>query len=810
VNHAKILVIDDNSATRQIVRLTLENRGHQVIEAASYRAALDRARSETMDLALVDLRLPDGDGIALAGALRQHVGEHVPLLAFSGFVSQTDQARMSSAGFDGIITKPIELASFASIVESHLCAAHDASEPFGAGRRLVVADDDPLQLRLTCFRLERLGFVVEPTRDGRDALEAARRRQPCAIVGDVLMPNLDGFGLALAIREDVSLAGVPVLLVTSSYVEPSDRELARRAGANDLVVRTDEMTELVATLRALLEDPPQGAPVDPVADHVARDHALRIVQQLERQLRLNSGLAQRCASLASQLAVLSGISDTVIEKLDVNAALDEALTACFDAGGIQWGALALFGEGTDLTIRRLPGTAPLRESDLGATLEDRAMLREIVACNEATVVRLASTERALVLPLVHRSRALGALVVVFEERLLRSDDWRAFANGIASQITHGIALAREFQDKVRAENVAKGQSALLAAVLDGAPDLVMQLDRDGRILFVNRAIPGFERTEVIGTDWDSYVPYEQRHILRAALERVLESGIAVTYESQGIEADGETLAYSSRIGPIRIDGEVAGAVVVARDVTSEKERAERLIASDRMASLGTLALGVGHEMKNPLGAVLANLEVVSAELESAGASAELRAALDDAREAATRVRTVIRDLDTFGRPNDTRAGPVDVQHVLESSVRMAWSQIRDRARLVREYGNPPPAYANDTRLGQVFLNLLVNAAQAIPEGESDRHEIRIRTSCNADGQILVAITDTGHGIASDVKERIFTPFVTTKPPGFGTGLGLATCRRLVNEFGGEIGFDSETVRGTVFWVVLPRAVEPSE
>src|SRR5205085_8672305 len=119
-----------------------------------------------------------------------------------------------------------------------------AGDQFGAGKRLIVADDDPLQLKLARFRLGRFGFDVEIVPDGAAALDAIRRRKPDAVVSDVMMPEVDGFQLAMALRQDPALRELPLLLVTSSYVDSSDRDLARRAGANDLVVRTPELAEL--------------------------------------------------------------------------------------------------------------------------------------------------------------------------------------------------------------------------------------------------------------------------------------------------------------------------------------------------------------------------------------------------------------------------------------------------------------------------------------------------------------------------------------------------------------------------------------
>jgi CheY-like chemotaxis protein/anti-sigma regulatory factor (Ser/Thr protein kinase) len=147
---------------------------------------------------------------------------------------------------------------------------------------------------------------------------------------------------------------------------------------------------------------------------------------------------------------------------------------------------------------------------------------------------------------------------------------------------------------------------------------------------------------------------------------------------------------------------------------------------------------------------------------------------------------------------------VDVKATMESSVGMAWNEIRHRARLIKEYGAVPPVEANEARLGQVFLNLLVNAAQALPEGNADRSEIRIRTRLDG-AWVIIEVSDTGAGIPPENINRIFDAFFTTKAVGAGTGLGLAICQRIVTDMGGTLTVESKVGSGTTFRVALPVA-----
>jgi len=181
---------------------------------------------------------------------------------------------------------------------------------------------------------------------------------------------------------------------------------------------------------------------------------------------------------------------------------------------------------------------------------------------------------------------------------------------------------------------------------------------------------------------------------------------------------------------------------------------------------------------------------------------EIERPLREARGAAERVRVIVRDLKAFSRSEEEAGGPVDVHRVIDAAIRMTHNEIRHRARLVRLYGNVPPVEANEAKLSQVFVNLLVNAAHAMPEGVVDRNEIRVETSLRGDDRVAVEVRDTGVGIPAHELPRSFDPFFTTKPVGVGTGLGLAICHRIVTTFGGEMEAESRPGEGTAIRTVL--------
>jgi PAS domain S-box-containing protein len=343
----------------------------------------------------------------------------------------------------------------------------------------------------------------------------------------------------------------------------------------------------------------------------------------------------------------------------------------------------------------------------------------------------------------------------------------------------------------------------LRAILEHSPDPIYELDGAGVVLFASKVATG-QPPDVVGRSFYELIAPRFRTSTRNVVEAAMKSGEPATVEvlAQGSAEDASWL--SCRIGPLA----EAGAIVTVRDTTDRRQSEAQLVATDRLASVGTLAAGVAHEINNPLAAVIANLELAVSDLQAMGVGGEVLEEVKDAREAAERVRLIVRDLRLFSRTEEPRRGRVDVREVLDSTLRMAWHEVRHRARLVKAFDEVPPVEANEARLGQVFLNLVINAAHAIPEGRAEANQIHIATRTDGE-RVVVEISDTGVGMSSELLEHIFTPFFSTRPAG-GTGLGLTICRRLVEDIGGELRVTSREGKGSTFTIVLPQTARSSE
>jgi C4-dicarboxylate-specific signal transduction histidine kinase/CheY-like chemotaxis protein len=375
--------------------------------------------------------------------------------------------------------------------------------------------------------------------------------------------------------------------------------------------------------------------------------------------------------------------------------------------------------------------------------------------------------------------------------------------------------AEEQQQRTLEEQVERRTEELRAsegrnrALLNAVPDVMLRVTEKGEVLDLQTSQPkhrfGFPETAT-GCPLDALLgPRVAAQLMESAKTALARNTMQVMeYQLDAGVPDPPRLFEARAVvsGPEEV-------LLMLRDTTERKQMEQRLALADRMASLGTLAAGVAHEINNPLAYIMSNLEFVQERL---GAMSEgdparrfegLLVALADSRSGAERVAAIVRNLKAFSRPDET-VNLVDVRCAMDGAVDMAWTEIKHRARLVKSYQEVPPVTANEARLGQVLLNLLVNAAQAMPEGAADANIIEVRTAFEG-GWVQIEVRDTGQGIAPEHLARIYDPFFTTKPVGTGTGLGLAICHSIVTGLGGHLKIENNPDRGVTARVLLRAA-----
>ncbi|WP_205519761.1 hybrid sensor histidine kinase/response regulator [Pyxidicoccus caerfyrddinensis] len=378
-----------------------------------------------------------------------------------------------------------------------------------------------------------------------------------------------------------------------------------------------------------------------------------------------------------------------------------------------------------------------------------------------------------------------------------------------------VALQRRLQvERAAVDAQAMRRTAdFLRSALDAVPDPILIKDRQHRFVAVNSAFCEFMGStpgELLGRSDYDFVPSQEADVFWRKDEQVFRSGHADENEETHTNRAGQTRIIRTKKGTFTgADGE-GFLVGVIRDVTDRKRLESQLMVAERMASVGTLAAGVAHEINNPLAYVCSNLSFLKDRLSQAALSPdtlpELREVVAEAEEGAGRVVSIVRDLRTFARADEDRLAPVDVSRVVDSALRLVRNELSHRARLVCTLHPVPRVHGNDVRLSQVVVNLLVNALQALPERPAEENEVRVSLRPGRPGQVELEVADNGHGISPEVQRRIFDPFFTTKPVGEGTGLGLSICLTLVQAMGGRIDVSSTPGRGSSFRVVLPASV----
>ena len=426
---------------------------------------------------------------------------------------------------------------------------------------------------------------------------------------------------------------------------------------------------------------------------------------------------------------------------------------------------------------------------------------------------------------------LGHSVIGFTNRFRQRDgsyrvlDWR-IALWPEREVVY--AVVTDATDARAARDALHYVSESLATTLNSIGDGVVSMD-------LRRAVTHMNPVAVRLTGWTlaqarghsaievlRFIDGDTRLAVESPLARALHSGggAALPANCLLVRRDGTEIPVADSCAPIKSEGGVvSGAVLVFRDLTAQQSAEaeqgklrQQLVFADRMASFGTLAAGVAHEINNPLSYVGANVDMALEGVRGLRALtpsvvlADLEETLAEARGGIDRVAKIVRGLKTFSRLDEERTSVVDLVSVFDLAVTMAFNEVHPRARLVREYGPVPAIVADDTRLTQVFINLLVNAAHSFPEGSNDANEIRVVTRTDAGGCAVAEVYDTGAGIPAALLDQVFEPFFTTKPAGVGTGLGLAISQAIVTAIGGKIAVESEPGRGTVVRVTFPPAV----
>ncbi len=393
----------------------------------------------------------------------------------------------------------------------------------------------------------------------------------------------------------------------------------------------------------------------------------------------------------------------------------------------------------------------------------------------------------------------------------------ALVRDTAGHASHFVAHVQDIDQRRRTEEALANSEARYRSYISTSPDGFAVLDQDGCVVELNETLErmsGHRRDGLIGHRLTK-LHDEQTSASLGGSERLARLATLAFDAPLSVEMPVLTASGERRMWSIHAARIPEGAMVFCRDITSERQLQSRLAQADRMASIGVLASGVAHEINNPLAFVLLNLEGLTDELNEIFSRTpnldsrqreEIEERIKDAVIGAQRVRRIVRDLKTFARADEGRRVQTSLAAVLDGAVAMAQNELKYRAELLRDYDpTVPDVVVNDGKLAQVALNLLVNATQAIEEGDRSNNVVELKTFCR-DDSVGFSIRDTGKGIEQQRIAHIFEPFVSTKEVGVGSGLGLSICRAIVGGLNGRIEVESKLGEGSCFTVILPRSL----
>lgn len=432
--------------------------------------------------------------------------------------------------------------------------------------------------------------------------------------------------------------------------------------------------------------------------------------------------------------------------------------------------------------------------------------------NVPPMVQFAESERERMNGMLEAWRAGESLPAFYRTRIVSSKGEEIPVDvGLATTTWHDkpatVAFVRDVREQVAIEEELRASEQRFRALVDLAPDVVV-VAVAGAVRYGNRAaLTTFglgSLEDFIGRPLTDFVQPRDVELAKERLGKVEKGDTLSPHEYSAIRSDGTVFPFEVSSMPILWEG-VPAILEFGRDVSERRRHEAELIEADRMASVGLLAAGVAHEINNPLTYTLlhlAKLKRMLPDLVAAGEQQqEVLRLVDEAIEGGSRVGNIVRDLLSFVRGHDGGVQPVDLASVVRSAVKLAQTAVDSSAKIDCQFDSAPMVLANEAKLGQVFVNLVVNSLQAMQHLRPDDRRLDIHLVAKG-GAVHVKISDRGSGIDPAVAGRIFDAFFTTKD-NEGTGLGLAISKSIIAGLGGTIGASPREGGGTTFAVCVP-------
>ncbi len=649
--------------------------------------------------------------------------------------------------------------------------------------KILVVDDNEDARVLVETILESRGHSIESAENGIKALDMARSRRPDLIISDIMMPEMDGFELCSAVKEDEELKDIPVVLVTVTYIDPDDEKLAKSVGASRFIIKPVDRECYVAIIDEVIETfkkPELTVSEKPriSKEKLDRLHYRSVATKLWNNARNLDITNRKLNESETKYRTLVESTRTVPWTLDLRS-------GCFTYIGKQ--VEALLGYPTDSWIDINTWAERIHHDDR----------KEAVSFCKANTNRGEDHD--------------------FEYRAITADGrtvWiRDFVTVVMGEqgADELVGFMFDITDrKLAAETVVRAATEW-RDTFDAITDFVTVIDTDYKILKVNKAFADFVKKhpkDIIGEKC-----YELLHNTTEPVEGCPHLEMMKTQKAIINEVfeprSGQYLMISD--SPIFENGKLTASVHFAKDITEQKTLKEQLLHAQKMESIGTLAGGIAHDFNNILNAIQGYTYLVRVKMAE---GEDVATDLDEVTQASQRAADLIRQILMFSRNDSAEFQPVQLAPIMKEALKLlratipATIEIRDN---ITPTGN---VLADSVQIHQILMNLCTNAYHAMQESggvlEVDLQQLNISpelASMNIGLQpglhAVLRVSDTGKGIDQSVIDRIFEPYYTTKEKGKGTGLGLSVVHGLVRNYGGTITVSSSPGMATAFTIYIP-------